>query len=278
FDRDPTNTFPDQTVFIEFLAEHGLENGRLMIPGTVATIGKASCAVAHPFPEDEVRRIFTEKRAYLEAYKARQQPLIDAQKAKWPRGQVDVVAGIREWFQPLMEVADLTAAGINGLVVIDTEPVGVVLDFHQRTVYPWKGEEWDYYLKLDSALLEYCILHHVEDWINEIFLSCRFEAQRKGPYNEYVYNWFKCLTLERLEYAEGFYSEQSNEQHFYEAEGYKIQRRCPHLKADLTRFGKIEDGVLTCTLHGWQFELASGRCLTSDDRRLYAQPLGEGEP
>src|SRR5262249_18329403 len=105
-----------------------------------------------------------------------------------------------------------------------------------------------------------------------------FEAQRKGPYNEYVYNWFKCLTLERLEYAEGFYSEQSNEQHFYEAEGYKIQRRCPHLKADLTRFGKIEDGVLTCTLHGWHVELASGRCLTSDDRRLYAQPLGEGEP
>src|SRR5262249_16666680 len=125
--------------------------------------------------------------------------------------------------------------------------------------------------------LEYCILHHVEDWINEVFLSCRFEAQRKGPYNEYVYNWFKCLTLERLEYAEGFYSEQSNEEHFYEAEGYNIQRRVPHLKADLTRFGKIEDGVLTCTLHGWQFELASGRCLTSDDRRLYAVPLATGE-
>ncbi|HEX6543639.1 MAG TPA: Rieske 2Fe-2S domain-containing protein, partial [Ktedonobacterales bacterium] len=58
---------------------------------------------------------------------------------------------------------------------------------------------------------------------------------------------------------------------------------CPHLKADLSRFAHIEDGVLTCTLHGWQFELATGRCLTSDDRRLYAQPIeaddgtGEGE-
>jgi UDP-MurNAc hydroxylase len=26
-------------------------------------------------------------------------------------------------------------------------------------------------------------------------------------------------------------------------------------------------------LHGWQFELATGRCLTSDDRRLFAEPL-----
>ena len=52
-----------------------------------------------------------------------------------------------------------------------------------------------------------------------------------------------------------------------------MQRRCPHLKADLTRFGVVEDGILTCTLHGWQFELATGRCLTSDDRHLYTQKI-----
>ena len=37
----------------------------------------------------------------------------------------------------------------------------------------------------------------------------------------------------------------------------------------------IENGVLTCALHGWQFELATGRCLTSDDRKLFAQPISE---
>jgi UDP-MurNAc hydroxylase len=42
-----------------------------------------------------------------------------------------------------------------------------------------------------------------------------------------------------------------------------VQRRCPHLKADLTRFGIVDGGVLTCQLHGWKFDLASGRCLTS---------------
>jgi UDP-MurNAc hydroxylase len=45
------------------------------------------------------------------------------------------------------------------------------------------------------------------------------------------------------------------------------------MKADLTRFAVIEDGVLTCRLHNWQFELATGRCLTSNGHTLYAKPL-----
>jgi UDP-MurNAc hydroxylase len=46
------------------------------------------------------------------------------------------------------------------------------------------------------------------------------------------------------------------------------------MKADLTRFATVEDGVMTCALHGWQWELATGRCLTSDGHPLYARPIG----
>ena len=49
-----------------------------------------------------------------------------------------------------------------------------------------------------------------------------------------------------------------------------MQRRCPHLKADLTRFGIVEGNVLTCQLHGWKFDLASGRCLTSVGHEIRA--------
>nr|MBA2364084.1 Rieske 2Fe-2S domain-containing protein [Chloroflexia bacterium] len=41
------------------------------------------------------------------------------------------------------------------------------------------------------------------------------------------------------------------------------------------RFAQVEDGVLTCTLHGWQFDLESGRCLTSDDAHLYTERIEE---
>jgi len=46
---------------------------------------------------------------------------------------------------------------------------------------------------------------------------------------------------------------------------YLVQKRCPHLRADLERFGSVTDGVLECKVHHWRFELATGRCLTSDD-------------
>ena len=275
FERDPVNTFPDQTVFLEYLQANGLDNGRLMIPGSVATLSKDACSVAHPLPEEQVQAIFTQKRAYLQSYKARKQPLIVAQKASWPRGQVDILSSLHDWFEPLLEQADLTSVGINGRVLIDCDVQQIVLDYHTRRVYAWNGEEWDYRFHIDHALIEYCVLHHEEDWINQIFLSCRFEAQRKGAYNEYVYNFFKCLSPERLQYAEGYYAEKTAVQQLWESNGYRIQRRCPHLKADLTRFAKIEDGVLTCTMHGWQFELATGRCLTSEGHPLYTQPVAD---
>jgi UDP-MurNAc hydroxylase len=278
FERNPTNTFPDQQCFIEYMQEQGLDNGRLMIPGTVATITRDAFTTRHPFPEDEVAAIFTQKRAYLEAYRERQMPYIEAQKASWPRGQVDILASLKEWFEPLLEQADMTAVGVNGRVLIDCDVQQIVLDFHTRKVYAWQDEEWDYRFHIDRALLEYCILNHEEDWINQIFLSCRFEAQRKGAYNEYVYNFFKCLSPERLQYAEGYYAEKSSDKQLWETDGYRIQRRCPHLKADLTRFGKIENGVLTCTMHGWQFDLETGRCLTSEGHPLFTQSLREVEP
>ena len=87
------------------------------------------------------------------------------------------------------------------------------------------------------------LLHIGEvDWVNSLFLSCRFSAARIGQYNEFVYAFFKCLSEERLQYAEGWYDE--HERHT-DAEDvtlgdWVVQRRCPHLKADLTRFGIVD--------------------------------------
>ena len=103
--------------------------------------------------------------------------------------------------------------------------------------------------------------------------SCRFSAARIGQYNEFVYAFFKCLSEERLQYAEGWYDE--HEKHT-EAEDvtlgdWVVQRRCPHLKADLTRFGIVDGETLTCQLHGWRFDLTTGKCLTSVGHQLRAR-------
>ena len=94
-------------------------------------------------------------------------------------------------------------------------------------------------------------------------------------YNEFVYAFFKCLSEERLQYAEGWYDEH---QRTTDAEDITWAMggpaSCPHLKADLTRFGIVDGGTLTCQLHGWKFDLASGRCLTSAGHGLRAPSHG----
>jgi UDP-MurNAc hydroxylase len=282
FDRDPSNTFPDQPAFLDYMKSKGAENGHLMIPGTVMSLSGSKCRVRHPIPQNEVDAIFRHKRAYLQRYKARQQPTIDRIMGSLPRGEVDILASLRAWFEPLLAIGDYTCIGVNARVLLDcmegNEATSrVLLDFQRREVRAYDGSDCDYEFRVDRGLVEACIANHEEDWVNTLFLSCRFEATRKGPFNEYVYNFFKCLTVERMRWAESCYAEKAPVEQLMEIEGHVVQRRCPHLKVDLTKFGVVENGVLTCRLHGWQFELSTGKCLTSEGHRLYSRPIEKPE-
>ncbi len=275
FGDDPTNIFPDQTVFLRYLADEGVRGGRLMLPGSVGIVGPGSFEVDHPVAPET---IFDDKRAYLENYRRRMRPLIEAERTAWTGPRIDIVPAIREWFEPIMEQADLIAAGIRSSVMLDVGDEKIVLDFMTRQVRTATGEdEPRYVFAIARELVESLVRDHVEDWVNSLFLSMRFRARRRGPYNDYVYTFFKCLTTERIQYAEGFYAERGPTEGTWEAEGYRIQRRCAHMKADLTRFASIDDGVLTCQLHGWQWELSSGRCLTSEGYQLYAVPVSDDD-
>jgi hypothetical protein len=102
----------------------------------------------------------------------------------------------------------------------------------------------------------------------------RFRARRVGPYNEYLYTFFKCLSPERVMYAEGWYASKSHDEEEIQLGDWIIQRRCPHMCGDLSRFGQTTGSILTCAMHGWQFDLSTGRCLTSDDdsHRISSRP------
>ena len=72
--------------------------------------------------------------------------------------------------------------------------------------------------------------------------------------------FFKALSPERIAYVEHCHrAARERTDEFFERDGWRIERWCPHRQADLTRFGEIDDGVLTCSLHHWRFDLATGR-------------------
>src|SRR5580765_8357973 len=270
-DRDPANIFPDQTVFLDQLAAHGIDRAHLIVPGSTIDLVDGACDITHPTADAGLPHPFTDKRAYLDQYRDEWSEWLNAERASWSREPRDLVRELAQWFEPLLVRAPITSAGVAGNVVIDVgdTEANVCIDFVDSTVQPWSGEPYVYMINVDRRLLEVLIDDHVEDWVNSLFLSCRFSAHREGPFNEFVMTFFKALSSGRIAYVEQCHQaahERTDE--FFERDGWRIERWCPHRQADLTRFAEIDDGVLTCSLHHWRFDLETGACLTSDDRHL----------
>jgi UDP-MurNAc hydroxylase len=282
---DEGNIFPDQQNFIEEYAKVGGANGVILLPGSVTELtADGGCHTAHPVPD--VAEFFADKKVHLAEMRERKRPIIEAEKASWRHPEIDVLKEMKRRIEPLLEESIYLAKGVGGpvrfdLVDYEGESVeSIVVDFPGKEVRRYADEKVRYRFRTERALVEH-LLHIGEvDWVNSLFLSCRFSAARIGQYNEFVYSFFKCLSEERLQYAEGWYDEH---QRTSDAEDvrlgeWNVQRRCPHLKADLTRFGVIDGNVLTCQLHGWKFDLSSGRCLTSVGHEIRASRAGDPAP
>lgn len=273
---DEGNIFPDQIVFLEQMKIHGNDGGLLMIPGSTVDIHGDKATLAHPIPDADVEKIFTDKAAYIEDMAQRMAPVIAAEKASWAPAEGEPLLGpLKAKFEPIMAQSDLICDGIGypvGLVMGDET---VVLDFPNRTVRESRDGDgkYRYGFRIAPELVRTVLRDDEPDWVNTIFLSTRFEAWRVGGYNEFLYTFFKCLTDERIAYADGWFAEAHDDTASIELGGYEIQRRCPHLKADLTKFGVVDGSTLTCNLHGWQWDLETGRCKTSKGHELRSKKL-----
>jgi UDP-MurNAc hydroxylase len=244
----------------------------------VAELTPEGCEVTHRLADDEVQSIFTHKREYLEAYASRQQPVLRHEHESWPRYDGDLLEALAQWWEPLLELADQICKGVGAPVLLDLGDEKIVIDFTTRKVRAFAGDECRYRFTVDRRLVEALVAEHEIDWVNSLLLSMRFRARRRGQYNEYIFTFFKCLSAERMSYAEGWYAELESTDDMVVLGDYLVQRRCPHLKADLSRFGTVTDGVLECGMHGWRFDLASGRCLTAEGHEITAVPLGTAAP
>ncbi|GIG59272.1 putative Rieske 2Fe-2S iron-sulfur protein [Longispora fulva] len=273
---DEGNIFPDQHEFLIEYAKVGGVNAHVLLPGSVSKVTAADCETSHLV--DDLDDFFANKESHLKEYRERQRPVIEAAKLTWEHPEIDVLAGMKERIEPLLEESLYLAEGVGGPVRFDlTDPDDVVIesilvDFPGKRVVPAADEKVRYRFRTERRLVEHLLFTGEVDWANSLFLSCRFSAARIGQYNEFVYAFFKCLSEERLQYAEGWYDEHENSTDAEDItlDGWQVQRRCPHLKADLTRFGDVEGDTLTCLLHGWKFDLPSGRCLTSAGHHLRA--------
>ena len=276
---DELSIFPDQRSFMARLDAAG-RHGILAIPGTEIDITSTDVTVTHPMPDDRVEQIFSMKKWYLRQYRDDWQPWLDDLKAGWNPPSTDLLASLKAWWEPLLRMAPTLCGAVGANCLIRTGDLELLIDFPNAEVRAYDGEPYAFRFTIPRELVETVTAERAVDWSNSLLLSARFSAWREGDCNEYLYNFLKSLSVERMRRTEAEAVRKLNPPEETEPEielgDYVVQRRCPHRNADLTVFGEIEPGedgdVLVCTLHGWKFDCGTGRCLTSADHPLKIQP------
>jgi UDP-MurNAc hydroxylase len=270
---DELSIFPDQRVFMQRLAAAG-RHGVLAIPGTAIDITPEGITVTHPMPDAAVAAIFEHKDDYLRRYQADWLPWLEAMKRDWASPTPDLLDTLRAWWEPLLALAPTLRGNVGANCLMRLGDLQVLIDFPAGQVRAYDGEPYRYRFDIQRELVETVAAARAVDWSNALFLSCRFHAWREGPFNEYLYNFFKSLSVERMRRAEAEAIRKTDPDRGGIA-GQEIrigdhicERACPHRQADLSVFGEIDGNQLVCTLHGWRFDLDTGECLTATDRKL----------
>lgn len=270
---DELSIFPDQRSFLRRLDSAG-RSGILAIPGTTIDVTHDGIAVTHPLPDVEVTDIFEHKAEYLRRYQADWMPWLADMHRHWHAPTDDLLDTLKAWWEPLLAMAPSLRGGVGDCCLLRTGDLDVLIDFPNGEVRLHAGEDYGFRFVIQRELVETVVAQRAVDWSNALFLSCRFRAWRRGSFNEYLYNFFKSLSPERMRRAEAEARRRldPNRDDLAGEEirigDYLVERLCPHRQADLSVFAEIEDGELVCTLHGWRFDLETGTCANADDRKL----------
>ena len=267
---DEFSIFPDQMSFLSRLTAAG-RNGLLAIPGTEIEVTPQGCTVQHPIADADVQAIFTEKRDYLTRYQSDWAPWLEQAKASWHPPTTNLLQTLKAWWEPLLAMAPTLRSAVGANCLMRIGDLEIIIDFRAGEIREFNNEPYRFRFEIQRELVETVVADRAVDWSNALFLSCRFRAWRYGAFNEYLYNFFKSLSVERMRRAEAEARRKLDPpdgSEEIELGGYIVERACPHRQADLSVFGEVDGQTLVCTLHGWRFDLESGECLTASDRRL----------
>jgi UDP-MurNAc hydroxylase len=263
-DEMESGIFPDQQQVCEFLADRGIGNTAVLLPGDAWDL-EARSKEPDPMWSDFS---FADRQGYLRAYAERRRPHLDDVLASQPEPSGPLWDRFEDYFRRLLELSPYFNQRVGMRVGFDiTGPGGGewTVDFRPGSegVSDRMGE-CGYTYRFESRWL-LPILEGAVPW-EDFFLSLRFSARRDPDvYNDHLLGLLKFADRNALAEVEAFEtSRRADEWITVHAEGraYRVERYCPHAGNDLLETGEVLPGrVLRCLAHHYEFDLESGRCL-----------------
>ena len=250
---DEGNIFPDQWVFMARVRE-GRRRQRRRAAARLRGDADRGRVRRPTHPVARRRRVLRRQGGSTSrSTRERKRPVIEAEKASWRHPEIDVLKEMKRRIEPLLDESIYLAKGVGGPVRFDL--VGYDGESIESIVVDFPGKE-----VRRATPTRRCATGSAPSgrWSSTCCTSTRStgstrcscpagsRAARIGQYNEFVYAFFKCLSEERLQYAEGWYDEheRTTDAEDITLDDWVVQRRCPHLKADLTRFGIVDGDTL----------------------------------
>ena len=277
---DELSIFPDQRVFLDRLAAAG-HQGVLADPRHDDRRRPPTRSPStHPDAATPWSPIFTDKAAHLAEYQADWLPWIgELQGGVDKHPDLDLLTTLQAWWQPLLAMAPTLRAAVGAACLLRAGDVDVLIDFPAGEV---------------RALRRRAVRLPVRDpprpWSRRSSpsepstgatrCSCRAASGPGGRARSTSTSTTSssrcrssgCAAPRPRPCAASTPRDRAPSPDIQLGD-YVVQRRCPHRNADLAVFGEIDGCTLVCTLHGWRFDLETGRCLTATDHPIRARRI-----
>lgn len=259
--------FPDQQQVLDSMAARGITNTALLLPGDVwdTEVGKR---VPNPRWKGFC---FEDRFDYIDDYAKRRSIHVDAVLARYPDPGEDLWPCFSAYFEKLLTLSGYFNSRISMQVGFEINGPGGgrwSVDFRpgRESVLQEIGEP-AYCYRFESRWL-LPLLSASLSW-EDFLLSLRFTAWRNPDrYNDHLLGLLKFVDVDALDLVQQFETTMSSSDRIeisHEGRTYCVQRYCPHAGNDLLNTGELlPGGVLRCLAHHYEFDLATGVCLTSD--------------
>jgi len=261
--------FPDLEQAAGWLAERlpGVPS-TYWLPGDTYELPSGRC-VREPRWQDFS---FADTEAYLDRYAAERRPALEAVYAAHPDPGDDLGERFAEHFARLGELSTYFLERIAMTVRFEVEgPGGGCWDVQlgpERARVSLHGGDGaaQYRFRVASRWLDPVIAGRV-GW-EDLLLSLRFSAWRSPDlYNDYLVGLLKHADADALEAVASYESSRDSGETVVvegpDGSRYEVGRYCPHAGEDLTHGAVVQDGVLRCLGHNFDFDLSSGQCLNA---------------